>query len=90
MTVVIQSAEALQQREPGTVFAETESWREWPEDGVERLMGNKGCGHLAQGAQKGQGKGIKRPQLPWISLALNFLSTIALFVQGNTHTQPGD
>lgn len=60
-------------------------------DGVERLMGNPGCRHLAQDAQNMQeeGRGIMSLQLLWVSLALNFLSTIGLFVQGNTHSQPG-
>lgn len=63
-----------------------------PVDGVERLMGNPGCRHLAQDAQNMQeeGRGIRSLQLLWVSLALNFLSTIGLFVQGNTHTQTRD
>lgn len=82
---------AAEQRALALLLQKQKVGGDGPGDGVERLMGNLGYRHLAQDAQNRQkeGRGI-RSQLLRVSLALYFLSTIGLFVQGNTHTQTRD
>lgn len=74
---------AAEQRALALLFQKQKVGGDGPVDGIERLTGNPGCRHLAQDVQNRQKEegGIRSLQLLWVSLALNFLSTIGLFVQ---------